>query len=67
MRFILVFTLVSLLFTPYSHAEKIIGDMDFSTGNWSMVGIPVHNYKQLPIQKYIFCFVEGLDGFFEQF
>lgn len=57
MRFLLVFTLVSILFTPFLRAEKIIGDMDFSTGNWSMVGIPVHNYKQLPIQKELGAFI----------
>lgn len=38
-------------------AEKIIGDLDFTKGDWAMVGVPLHNYKKLPIQEELSTFI----------
>ena len=39
------------------YAEKIIGDLDFESGNWALVGVPLHNYKKLPIQEELSTFI----------
>jgi len=49
--------LAILLSLPFLRAEKIIGDMDFSKGDWAMVGVPLHNYKKLPIQEELSTFI----------
>lgn len=48
---------VLLLSSPFLHAEKIIGDLDFTKGDWAMVGVPLHNYKKLPIQEELSTFI----------
>lgn len=46
-----------LLSSTFLHAEKIIGDLDFTKGDWAMVGVPLHNYKKLPIQEELSTFI----------
>ena len=31
--------------------------MDFSSGDWALVGVPVHNYRMMPIQEELGTFV----------
>ena len=38
-------------------AKKVIGDLDFDTGNWALIGVPLHNYQQLPIQEELGTFI----------
>ena len=53
---ILLFLLL-LVSTIPSFAHKVIGDLDFSSGQWALVGIPVHNYRMLPIQSSLSTFI----------
>lgn len=46
---ILIFILA--LVPAQLNAKKVLSDFNFSTGEWTLVGIPVHNYKALPIQR----------------
>ncbi|MDX1908058.1 MAG: hypothetical protein SF053_13565 [Bacteroidia bacterium] len=50
----LVFT--GLLSSPL-YAERILEGLDFSRGTWSLIGVPLHNYKMLPIQEEMGCFI----------
>lgn len=38
-------------------AVPIMADLDFTEGNWALVGVPVHNYKLLPIQQEMRTFI----------
>lgn len=58
--------LVILLSSPFLHAEKIIGDMDFTKGDWAMVGVPLHNYKKLPIQSELNTFISKDIGLMQE-
>lgn len=50
--------LISWLLTlPTLHAEAVMGDFDFSEGNWALIGVPVHNYQLLPVQTELGTFV----------
>jgi hypothetical protein len=39
------------------HAFQILENLDFSRGEWTVIGVPLHNYKQLPIQQDLGTFV----------
>jgi hypothetical protein len=39
------------------HAYLIFDNLDFSTGEWSLIGVPQHNYRQLPVQKELGTFI----------
>lgn len=43
--------LVLLAHISFSYADKVLSDIDFSKGDWILVGVPMHNYQMLPIQK----------------
>ncbi len=50
--------LVLLLFLLFYNlpAKKLLADLDFSQGNWTLVAVSLHNYKQIPLQKEIGTF-----------
>lgn len=51
---------LSILFlTPFSHlqAKKVLAGLDFEQGDWAIIGVPLHNYKALPIQKELGTFI----------
>ncbi|GAB4425539.1 MAG: hypothetical protein OHK0039_43220 [Bacteroidia bacterium] len=45
------------LVTTFLRAERVIGDLDFRSGEWTMIGVPMHNYKKLPIQEEMGTFI----------
>ena len=47
-------------------AEKVIKDINFDRGSWAMVGVPLHNYKLLPIQKELSTFITHDTGFMKE-
>ena len=48
----LVLALVWLGCMPaWLQAEQVLSGLDFQSGEWTMVGVPVHNYKMLPVQR----------------
>lgn len=51
--------IVFLLFLHFSaaKADKILRDIDFSSGEWVMVGVPLHNYQFLPVQEEMGTFI----------
>lgn len=49
--------LLSVLTFSNTHAEAVLGDFDFSDGNWALIGVPVHNYQNLPVQNELGTFV----------
>lgn len=38
-------------------AERILADLDFSQGDWTLVGVPMHNYRMLPVQSDLGTFI----------
>ena len=55
-KFILLIGLTLFVLSQLK-AEKIIGDLDFNMGDWALVGVPLHNYKKLPIQEELSTFI----------
>ena len=55
-RPILCFLLLFVSTIP-TYAHKVIGDLDLTSGQWALVGIPVHNYRMLPIQRSLSTFI----------
>ena len=46
-----------VMFVSQAHARYVLGDLDFSEGRWTMVGVSLHNYHQMPIQKELGTFI----------
>jgi hypothetical protein len=46
-----------LLICAPLQADQILSDLDFTRGNWTLVGVPVHNYRMLPVQTELGTFV----------
>ncbi len=53
---ILLLTTFLLGFALKIQAKKILRDLDFSQGNWTLVAVSLHNYQQVPLQKEIGTF-----------
>ncbi|MEM6630242.1 MAG: hypothetical protein AAF694_11255 [Bacteroidota bacterium] len=58
---LLVCLIVFLSFSEV-YADKILANMDFRKGNWSVVGIPIHNFQMLPVQSQLGTFVSEDKG-----
>lgn len=52
-----LFLLLSCGSLQFLYAEKILGDLNFAGGDWTLVGIPTHNNKMLPVQKELGTFL----------
>lgn len=39
------------------YAKKVFGDLDFTQGEWALIGVPLHNYQSMPIQKELGTFI----------
>ena len=48
---LLFFSLTSL------SAKQILSDLNFGSGKWVVIGVPVHNYKSLPVQEELGTFI----------
>ncbi len=48
-----------LLFFSFSSssAKLILSDLDLNSGDWVVIGVPVHNYKALPVQEELGTFI----------
>ncbi|MDB4286067.1 hypothetical protein N9933_02075 [bacterium] len=46
-----------ICFSSSLFGKKILGDLNFQEGKWAIVGIPLHNYKFLPIQSELGTFI----------
>ncbi len=56
-----------LLFATFTtSAKKVIEDLDFDTGDWALIGVPLHNYKSLPIQRDLGTFITKDRAFMQQ-
>lgn len=53
----IVSILLLLLQISALKADKILNNLDFSSGEWVMVGVPIHNYQFLPIQQEMGTFI----------
>lgn len=42
--------------TPAS-AYRLLENLDFASGDWTLIGVPMHNYKQLPVQQELGTFI----------
>lgn len=54
---LLILFLLATLTIPSSHAESVLGGFDFSGGDWALIGVPVHNYQNLPVQSELGTFL----------
>ncbi len=43
--------------TFYAVADPVLGHLDFSEGEWALIGVPVHNYQKIPVQTELGTFV----------
>ncbi len=59
MKFKVLFAFVLLLssLNIFGEPKKMLDDLDFSNGEWEMVGVSLHNYYLVPIQSEIRHFV----------
>jgi hypothetical protein len=57
MRTLLLSILLWGLTLAPAHAYRILDQLDFSSGEWTLIGVPLHNYKQLPIQQELGTFM----------
>lgn len=57
MRTLLLTVLLGAAGLAPLHAHRILDNLDFRSGNWTLIGVPVHNYKQLPVQKELGTFI----------
>jgi len=48
---------VSLLCVNQLQAKQILRDLKFNTGKWTLIGVPLHNYQLLPVQKDVGTFM----------
>jgi hypothetical protein len=56
-RYILILIFFSLPGSASLQAKMILREINFDEGNWVLVGVPLHNYKLLPIQKELGTFI----------
>lgn len=63
-----IFVILALLTVACSgvFAKKVLADLDFSEGEWAIIGVPLHNYKLLPIQEDLGTFIMKDKGFMQQ-
>ncbi|MEZ4686113.1 MAG: hypothetical protein R3B47_08620 [Bacteroidia bacterium] len=54
-RFSLLLIILGLLGSL--QARKVLEDFNFREGEWALVGVPLHNYNQLPIQEELGAFI----------
>jgi len=57
MRERLICLLISLAFIPSIQATHVLEGLNFSSGEWALIGVPVHNYKNLPVQEELGTFI----------
>ncbi len=56
-NFLVLLIAISLNFHARCEPKAMLGDLDFSDGEWEMVGVSLHNYWIVPIQNEIRHFV----------
>ncbi len=56
MRYLLIFFSLLLSFSLLD-GKAILQDLNFEQGNWVVIGIPVHNYRAVPVQKDLGTFI----------
>lgn len=56
MKKLLLAFMFLLQFIPL-FADKILSKMDVSSGDWVLIGVPVHNYRLLPVQEEMGTFI----------
>ncbi|MFK7969793.1 MAG: hypothetical protein AB8F95_05465 [Bacteroidia bacterium] len=54
-RFSLLLPLILLFFGV--QARQVLTGFDFDEGNWALVGVPLHNYQDIPIQQELGAFI----------
>jgi hypothetical protein len=42
---------------PALRADRVLSGLDFSSGQWAMIGVPLHNFKMLPVQEEMGTFI----------
>ncbi|MEO0473225.1 MAG: hypothetical protein AAF206_26660, partial [Bacteroidota bacterium] len=53
----LIFCLACLCSFTSLKAERVLQGFDFETGDWVMIGVPLHNYQKLPMQEDLRTFI----------
>jgi len=53
----LVFMTCLIALLPSLRADRILSNLDFSSGDWSVIGVPIHNVQMLPVQSELGTFV----------
>jgi len=57
--------LTGILIQPLQ-AKRVLEGLDFQQGEWAMIGVPLHNYKALPIQEELGTFITRDKGFMKK-
>ncbi|MCI4669164.1 MAG: hypothetical protein MRZ79_13595, partial [Bacteroidia bacterium] len=65
-------TFILLLFAfcsfnlPNLQARQVLEGLNFQDGNWAIIGVPLHNYKSLPIQEELGTFITKDKSFMQR-
>ncbi len=57
MRCLAILILAFFSCLPGLKADRILADLDLSGGEWTLVGVPIHNYRMLPVQTELGTFI----------
>ncbi|RMG17230.1 MAG: hypothetical protein D6730_24220 [Bacteroidetes bacterium] len=66
MKKIPLFTFLWLICILTAHSRHVFGHLNFAQGQWALVGVPLHNYKALPVQKELGTFITKDATFMQQ-
>ncbi|MFN0203571.1 MAG: hypothetical protein ACKVTZ_18740 [Bacteroidia bacterium] len=53
----IVFIIFFTCFFFYTYADRILEDLNLNSGEWVVIGVPLHNYKALPVQQEMGTFI----------
>ena len=53
------YLLMIIIVLAYSsvYAKKVFRELNFDQGSWALVGVPLHNYQSMPIQRELGTFI----------
>lgn len=62
---LLALSIFLLGLSPQTQARKVLAGLDFQQGDWAIIGVPLHNYKALPIQEELGTFITRNKSFMQ--
>lgn len=57
MKFVSQLLLLAMLAPCILRADPVLSGLNFTSGNWALIGVPLHNYHLVPIQEELGTFI----------